>query len=279
MTIPRLSADDPELPTGIAATIDAAGCCVITDAAPAATMDAIAEELARYRASGSIGASDFEGHSTRRTGAPLPRSATFRSIALHPAVLAAGDHVLGHATTWRFSAAEYIEIGPGESAQRLHRDAWKYDQVDFGFEVELNGMWAITDFTEANGATRIVPGSHRLANEARPDPAEAVPAEMAKGSLLLYTGLLFHGGGPNTTDGWRRGLSLQHAVGWLTQSTNQFLECPPAEVADWPDELLRFIGYTKTGNGLGYWRDSEDPLGAVHPDRDFPRGWATVRPD
>ena len=48
---------------------------------------------------------------------------------------------------------------------------------------------------------------------------------------------------------------------------------------DWPDELLRFIGYAKTGNGLGYWRDSEDPLSAVHPDRDFPRGWATVRPD
>ena len=96
---------------------------------------------------------------------------------------------------------------------------------------------------------------------------------------LLYTGTLFHGGGANTSADWRRGLSLQHAVGWLTQSTNQFLECPPGEVADWPDDLLRFVGYAKTGNGLGYWRDSEDPLSAVHPDRDFDRGWATVRRD
>ena len=277
-TIPRIRGDDPDLTPALVEAIDGAGCCVVEDAAPQATMDAIADELATHRDAASIGASDFEGHATRRTGAPLPRSATFRTIARHPAVLAAGDHVLGHATTWRFSAAEYIEIGPGETAQRLHRDAWKYDQVDFGFEVELNGMWAITDFTEANGATGLIPGSHRLPADARPDPSATVSAEMAKGSLLLYTGLLFHGGGANTTDHWRRGLSLQHAVGWLTQSTNQFLECPPSEVAGWPDDLLRFIGYAKTGNGLGYWRDSEDPLSAVHPDRSYARGWATVRP-
>jgi len=279
MTIPHIASDDPQLADRVARSLDDVGCCVVDEAASIEVMDAVADELSTHRASASIGASDFEGHSTRRTGAPLPRSATFRSIARHPAVLAAGDHVLGHASTWRFSAAEYIEIGPHETAQRLHRDAWKYDQVDFGFEVELNGMWAITDVTEANGATRIVPGSHRWPFDRRPDTTATVPAEMAKGSLLLYTGLAFHGGGANTTDGWRKGLSLQHAVGWLTQSTNQFLECPPAEVTDWSDELLRFIGYAKTGNGLGYWRDSEDPLGAVHPNRQFAKGWATIRRD
>ena len=236
-------------------------------------------ELADFQPQASIGASDFEGHSTRRTGAPLPRSATFRSIATHPIIMAAGDHVLGHATSWRFSAAEYIEIGPGESPQRIHRDQWKYDMVDFGFEVELNGMWAITDFTEQNGATRVVPGSHRASNREQFTIDDSVPAEMPKGSLLLYTGMLYHGGGPNNSDGWRAGLSLQHGVGWLTQSTNQFLECPPAEVQDWDDDLLRFVGYAKSGNGLGYWRDSEDPLAAVFPDREFTRGWATVRPD
>ncbi len=279
MDVPRIPArsDSPE--RAVAAALDDVGCCVVEHAVPTETMDAIAAELAAFTEVASIGASDFEGHATRRTGAPLPRSRTFREIATHPVVMAAGDHVLGHATTWRFSASEYIEIGPGETAQRLHRDAWKYDMVDFGLEVELNGMWAVTDFTESNGATRVVPGSHRLGNRERLDPADTVPAEMTKGSLLLYTGTLYHGGGANTSDEWRRGLSLQHAVGWLTQSTNQFLECPPAEVVDWPDELLRFIGYAKTGNGLGYWRDSEDPLTAVHPDREFPRGWATVRPD
>lgn len=274
--VPHLSSTDL---AGIGDALTAAGCCVIEDAAPAPVMDAISAELAPHREAASIGASRFEGMSTRRTGSPLPRSATFRSIALHPAVVVAGDHVLGHASGWRFSAAEYIEIGPGEVAQRLHRDQWKYDMVDFDREVELNGMWAVTDFTDENGATRVIPGSHRWANDVRPDPARTVPAVMSKGSLLLYTGTLHHGGGANRTDAWRRGLSLQHGVSWLTQSTNQFLECPPDVVRDWPDELVRFVGYAKAGNGLGYWRDSEDPMTAVHSDREYATGWATVRTD
>jgi ectoine hydroxylase-related dioxygenase (phytanoyl-CoA dioxygenase family) len=280
MSIPRLKwSAEPSMTDGIAEALDESGCCVIEQAVDVELMEAISGELAMFDAAGSIGASAFEGYTTRRTGAPLPRSATFRSIAMHPAVIAAGDHALASATSWRFSAAEYIQIGPGETAQRLHRDQWKYDQVDFPNDVELNGMWAITDFTEANGATRVVPGSHRGSNAERFTHTDTEPAEMPAGSLLLYTGRLYHGGGANATDRWRCGLSLQHAVSWLTQSTNQFLECPPAVVREWPEDLARFIGYAKAGNGLGYWRDSEDPLAAVHPDRIFERGWATVRSD
>ncbi len=263
--------------SGLLSALDDAGCCVVLGAAPVSAMCAIADELAPFAADASTGASRFEGWSTRRTGSPLPRSSTFRSIARHEAVLAAGDHVLGHASGWRFSAAEYIEIGPGEDAQRLHRDRWKYDMVEFPAEVELNGMWAVTEFTEENGATRIIPGSHRFSPDRRPEESETIAASMPQGSLLLYTGSVYHGGGANRSGEWRRGLSLQHAVSWLTQSTNQFLECPPEVVAAWPDDLVRFIGYERAGNGLGYWRDSEDPLSAVHPDRAFDRGWATVR--
>jgi len=149
--LPILTVD--EVDSGLARAIDEAGCCVIADAVEPATMDAIASDLAAFQAQASIGASDFEGHRTRRLGAPLPRSATFQSIAMHPAVMAAGDLVLGHASSWRFSAAEYIEIGPGETGQRIHRDQWKYDMVDFEFDVELNGMWAITDLCTTVAAT------------------------------------------------------------------------------------------------------------------------------
>ena len=109
MGIPRIegtSLEGPALTEWIAGALDEAGCCVLDRLVPTATMDAIAGELARFRDVASQGASDFEGHRTRRTGAPLPRSATFRTIAMHPAIMAAGDHVLGHATTWRFSASE-----------------------------------------------------------------------------------------------------------------------------------------------------------------------------
>lgn len=263
----------------MSAALDEAGCCIVERAESSTTMHAIAEELALFRSSASVGASRFEGMATRRTGSPLPRSATFRSIARHPMVMAAGDHVLEHATGWRFSAAEYIEIGPGESAQRLHRDRWKYDMVEFDREVELNGMWAVTDFTEANGATRVIPGSHRFAADRPVDESDTLSATMTCGSLLLYTGSVYHGGGANVSSTWRCGLSLQHAEAWLTQSTNQFLECPPNVVADWPEELARFVGYERAGNGLGYWRDSEDPMTAVDPDGDYERGWATARTD
>lgn len=279
MAVSALPIVEPGDRSALTTALDEAGCCVVAHAAPPSTMDAIADELAPFAVGASTGASRFEGFSTRRTGSPLPRSATFRSIALHPDIRAAGDHVLGHASGWRFSAAEYIEIGAGEVPQRLHRDRWKYDMVDFPVEVELNGMWAVTDFTEDNGATRIIPGSHRFSGDQTPDPGDAIAAEMPKGSLLLYTGSVFHGGGPNHTGEWRRGLSLQHGVSWLTQSTNQFLECPPDVVAAWPDDLVRFIGYERAGNGLGYWRDSEDPMSAVHPDREYERGWATERTD
>ena len=98
---------------------------------------------------------------------------------------------------------------------------------------------------------------------------------MGKGSLFLYTGAVYHGGGPNRSNHWRIGLSLQHGVGWLTQSTNQLLECAPTEVSERSDELLRFVGYAKSGSGLGYWRNSEGPLAAVFATRTFDRGWAT----
>ena len=185
-----------QLDADLAAALDVAGCCVVLDAASPDTMTAIANELSVFQDRASVGASDFEGRRTRRLGAPLPRSATFQSIAMHPAVMAAGDLILGHASSWRFSAAEYIEIGPGEKGQRLHRDQWKYDMVDFDCEVELNGMWAITDFTEANGATRMRPAA--IAGPTGAVSVEATnPAEMPQGSLLLYTGSVYHGGGGN----------------------------------------------------------------------------------
>ena len=225
MTIPRVPwHNDPTTLNKITAAIDAAGCCVVEDAIDADTVQAIRRELVAFDSFGSIGASAFEGHTTRRTGAPLPRSATFRSIAMHPAVMCAGSHVLGPTTGWRFSASEFIQIGPGETAQRLHRDQWKYDMVDFPNEIELNGMWAISDFTATNGATQIIPGSHRDGNAEPLDPDAAEPAEMAAGSVLLYTGRLYHGGGPNSSDAWRLGLSLQHAV--LYDSIVSVLFCP-----------------------------------------------------
>jgi ectoine hydroxylase-related dioxygenase (phytanoyl-CoA dioxygenase family) len=264
---PECSADD------IDRELDEWGCCVIDEYLPPETMNEIVTEMTPYAQGATMGVGAFEGIHTRRTGNIVARSETYRSIARADAVLAAGNHVLGHASSWILSAVELIEIYPGQPMQMLHRDEWKYDFLELPVEVEMNGMWALTDFTEENGATRVVPGSHKWPHDRRAKPHESVAAEMPKGSLFLYTGRVFHGGGENQSDAPRAGLSIQHCVGWATQSEMIMLECLPEMVADWDEELARFIGYQRRSNALGYYRDSEDPLAAVHPDRDYGQGW------
>ncbi len=94
---------------------------------------------------------------TRRTGALLARSPAFGRLAAHPTVLGTLDRVLGdHATSYQLHLTQVIEIGPGEPAQMVHRDQWAFDFFPFpaGFEVECHTMWAVSDFTAENGATR-----------------------------------------------------------------------------------------------------------------------------
>lgn len=269
--VPRLG--DDWTPEEVGEALDRAGCCVFDGLLEADVLDAIRHELDPHASVAALGVGEFEGIRTRRTGAVVLRSETYRSIARHPAIRAAGDHVLGYATTWMLSATELIEIFPGQPAQPVHRDQWKYDYVDLPVEVEVNAMWAMTDFTEANGATRVVPGSHHLANDLRFDHADTVAAEMSKGSLLVYLGRTYHSGGANLSGEVRIGLSLQHSVGWLARGEQMMIECPPDVVAEWDDDLTRFIGYQMTGDSLGVYRDSEDPMTAVHPDREYARGW------
>ena len=173
---------------------------VVERLAPVEQLDRIEAELEPYLRATAPGGDEFTGHNTRRTGALLARSPSFRDLAAHPLVLGALDRVLGdHATSYQLHLTQVIEIGPGEPAQLVHRDQWAFDFFPFpaGFEVECHTMWAMNDFTEENGATRVIPGSNHWEDKLRPTNDETVPAEMPKGSVLLYLGSLYHGGGAN----------------------------------------------------------------------------------
>ena len=82
---------------------------------------------------------------------------------MHPLALGTARTFLGHATNIQLHLTQAIAIGPGETAQPIHRDQWAFDFFPFppGYEVQCNTIWALTDFTEENGATRIVSGSNR----------------------------------------------------------------------------------------------------------------------
>lgn len=127
------------------------------------------------------------------------------------------------------------------------------------YHVQCNTMWALTDFTADNGATRILPGTSAMTD----DDAMSVPelqAEMARGSVLFYDGKVLHGGGANRSDGVRRGVNITYAVGWVRQEENQYLACPPEIARTLDDELLKMMGYQQGAFALGYVGDQQDPL-------------------
>ena len=118
------------------------------------------------------------------------------------------------------NTGQVMIIGPGQSAQWLHRDADNWPLVLGPNErpVTISCMFALTEFTAETGATRVVPGSHRWSDfERTATDDEVIQAVMPAGSGLIYSGAVLHGGGKNsTTDVWREGMHLSYLVGWLT---------------------------------------------------------------
>jgi ectoine hydroxylase-related dioxygenase (phytanoyl-CoA dioxygenase family) len=251
-------------PTDVAKLLDEDGCVVIAELAPRQTMDQIRAELEQHLAVTSGGNTDFLGATTRRTGALIARSPTARSLITHPTILDTLDLVLGdHASTFQVDLTQLVTIGPGEPAQMIHRDQWSFDRFQFprGFEAEVATMWAVTDFTEQMGATRMVVGSHRWEDDPDDvDPALSCPAVMTKGSVLVYTGSVFHGGGANTTQTSRIGMNVGYSLGWLRQEENQYLACPPEIARTLPEGLLRLMGYQRGSYAIGYADDMREPL-------------------
>lgn len=128
-----------------------------------------------------------------------------------------------------------------------------------GDQKMINCMWAVDDFTAANGATLLAPGSHKWARDRRPEPHEIVVGEMAAGSVLIYFGSLIHGGGANRTDRPRTGLVLSYCLGWLRQAENHYLALPRDLVAAFPERLQRLVGYFVHKPNLGAL-EGRDPI-------------------
>ena len=197
-----------------------------------------------------MGRNDFEGYQTRRIYALFAKTRAFDSLALHPLLLSVLDATLG--PSYQLSAPTGIEIGPGEKAQGLHMDDGIYPLPRPHPEVVLNSMWALDDFTAENGATRVVPGSHRWTDRIPIDPDETVTVTMPAGSVLFIAGTLWHGGGANRTDRPRLGVLLEYAAGWLRQQENHVLAVPPEIVATLPERLQELIGYGIHPPFVGY---------------------------
>ena len=198
------------------------GCVILEGMADAATMDAVAADLARDIAQTPTGTGEFVGHKTRRTHTVLVNSQAAGRLALHPVIETLTQAVLGpYCARYQLSSAAAITIDPGETMQELHRDDLVYPLAHPREQQSVvTVIWALTDFIEANGATLVVPGSHRWGDERKPTLAEAVPAEMPRGSAVYILGSTYHAGGANSADEARSGLLYGYCLGWLRQEQN-----------------------------------------------------------
>ncbi|MFZ4517270.1 MAG: phytanoyl-CoA dioxygenase family protein [Microthrixaceae bacterium] len=266
-SLPRFDADAPA--EEVAAAVADHGVAVVERLAPPEVCDRVAAELAPWIAATPAGGDDFSGTATRRTGGLLGRSRSSVDLVAHPTVLGVCERVLWpDRSTFQLHLTQAITLGPGATAQALHRDQWCFDFFPFppDVHVEVSTIWALTDFTAANGATRVVPDSHGDVGADTFTDADAVAADMPRGSVVIYTGRTVHGGGANTTDEDRIGVNVDYVLGWLRQEENQYLSVPVEVARGLPERVQRLMGYQMGAYALGYVDDVRDPITVLRDD-------------
>ena len=221
---------------------------------------------------------DFHGPHTKQVAGVPGISPTFAvAVMCHPLLLALADRVLlPSCARYQLNIGHLLQRGPGSPDQLLHRDELVWSDVPFPHpELQLASVIAFVDFTRENGATRVVPGSHRWPERERspieqftaapPTSEQIAYAEMPAGSAVVYSGGTIHGGGANSTDVARRGAHLSYCLGWLRTEENNYLSTPPAVAAQLPRLAQELLGYAvhdgipRGGGYLGMVR-SQDPV-------------------
>ncbi len=220
------------------------GYSIIEGAIEPELVDALAGDLLRLEREHDVrpAKNDFEGHRTWRIYNLLVHGKLYERIPVHENVLPVVERVLDPGCL--VSSLSSISIGPDETPQPIHADDQLMPLAKPHVATVCNTMWAITDFTEENGATRIIPGSHLA--DASPDYGkhyDSIPAEMKKGSVLIWHGSLWHGGGANRTGERRVGIAMNYCAGFIRQQENQQLGIPREIAKGFSPRLRELVGY------------------------------------
>jgi len=252
--------------------IDADGYTVLEGAIEPELVDALADNLLGLEQFYGVRPANnsFEGDHTVRIYNLLALDRLYEAVPVHSNVLPLVERVLDPGCL--VSSLSSIAIDPGETAQPIHADDQLIPIPKPHPPTVCNTMWALTDFTEANGATRIIPGSHL--RDHSPDygaPYDSIPAEMPRGSVLVWHGSLWHGGGANATDTRRVGIAMNYCAGYIRQQENQQLGIPRDIAARFSPRLRELCGYGIYSGLMGHI-DKHNPaemLGDA-PDADAP---------
>lgn len=235
------------------ARLERDGYTVIEDAIEADLGEALSEDLLRLEHERDIGpaGNDFEGEHTVRIYNLLAHGKLYEGVPVHDSVLPLVEAVLDEGCL--VSSLSSIAIDPGETAQPIHADDQLMPLPKPHPAIVCNTMWALTDFSEENGATRVVPGSHKA--KGSPEygkDQESVACEMARGSVLVWHGSLWHGGGANRSQARRVGIAMNYCAGFIRQQENQQLGIAQETVRGFSRRLRELVGYGVYNSLIGH---------------------------
>ena len=253
--------------------IDRDGYTVVDDAIDASQLAELRAALTEIEAEHGIGYSDtgFEGTRTVRIYNLLAYHRAFEQIPVSPMVVPIVERVLD--PELQLSSLSAICLGPGQDPQPLHADTQLIPLPRPHVPITVNSMWALTDFTEENGATRIVPGSHRFDHSPDYDGSYRTEcAELAAGSILIWNSTLWHGGGENRTAERRDGIACYYCAGWIRPQENQQLGIPTERLRSFDRRLQELCGFS-VYRGLYGHVDNRDPIELLGRDSDRLMVW------
>lgn len=239
------------------------GVIIVENVVSQVTFGAMMDDLKDDLAEAPIGGGDFFGGAMRRIHGLARRTTVVADVLTAPVLTGLADGVLlENCRNYRVQVLGLFQVWKGGRLQPLHRDTGVYEpyvqREPGGKEILLSWIVAVSDFTTANGATRIVPGSHTWPRERIAREEEVVQAQMPSGSAVVYLGSVLHGAAVNTTDLPRSAIVSGFAVGWLRQEESQLLDCPPEAAARLPLAARQLLGYRAHSPILG-WAEQRDP--------------------
>jgi ectoine hydroxylase-related dioxygenase (phytanoyl-CoA dioxygenase family) len=276
----RLQATDDRVGEGIQSAVERHGYAIVEGVLSSERCEALVRAIEEVESEQSVpfGANEFEGLATRRIFNLIAKGPVFRELVTHPSVLAWVETILGGEIL--LSGTTSMHIGPGETPQLLHADDGMITLPRPHPATLITTLWALSDFRSENGATRLVPGSHRFEDMPRPGEQHAdIASEMPAGSVLILHGSTWHGGGGNDTgDEHRYGLSIQYVAGWCRQQQNLMLGTPREVVAEYPRRLQELIGYSMYRNVMGHV-DRKHPLSLLGVEQEPEMVWDRMKRD
>ena len=244
------------------------------------TLEGLNRDLLPLLARQSTGRDGFSGHKTRRLSALFAHTRHCAEIVTNPLYYTAAEHFLcqprevwvgGDRLTLRadirIGVTQAIQIGPGQSAQPLHRDdtvfMWRHPTN--GREGRLQIICALSDFTAGNGGTLVIPGSHLWDDDRKPEISEAIPTEMKAGSALIFVGSTFHAGGANNTQSeYRTAVGMALDVSNVRQEENMYLSLSSEQVASYPEQIQRLLGWSAGTNHMGWVEVDGQMIDPIH---------------